>query len=261
MTCYYHIIASKTRLFMLYAVSAFFNNFLPTSFGGDVYKFFYLNAQYPKLNKEILSTIVLERGIGFLSLLAVNISFIIPFIKTVLLHPVFISLEVAIVCLALFLVIALIFSRKVIHLLKNVKLKFVLLEKFVNFLETSIRCRDRKTLLLSFCYSFLFIFIVAVGFFLLFAAFGRTVNFFYILFSCTASSIISLIPISLNSLGVTEGVLVFLFGVYGVAPELSLAVALLGRVLYILLSSTGGVLYLWMRVHDISSVSATRGLK
>ncbi|MFA6570611.1 MAG: hypothetical protein WCT77_05180, partial [Bacteroidota bacterium] len=69
------------------------------------------------------------------------------------------------------------------------------------------------------------------------------VNFCYILLVSTITQIIGILPISLNSIGVTEGLNVFLFALVGVPLEISFAIALIGRMSLICTSSVGGIFY------------------
>ena len=58
-------------------------------------------------------------------------------------------------------------------------------------------------------------------------------------------SLFSLIPLSLNSLGLTEGAFVLLYGMVGVLPHEALAVALLGRFFRLIFSLPGGAFLLF----------------
>ena len=58
-------------------------------------------------------------------------------------------------------------------------------------------------------------------------------------------SLLSLIPLSLNSIGITEGAFVVLYGTVGVLPSEALAAALLVRFGMIILSLLGGLFLLF----------------
>ena len=59
-------------LVKIYFIGGFYNNFLPSTIGGDGYKFYVLNKNIKNQRKEIFSSIFLERGIGFLMLFIIN---------------------------------------------------------------------------------------------------------------------------------------------------------------------------------------------
>jgi len=70
----YNFKISKLKLYSLYSIGTFFNNFLPTTIGGDVYKFVSLNKHFKEKRKEIISSLILDRGSGFLILFLINIA-------------------------------------------------------------------------------------------------------------------------------------------------------------------------------------------
>ena len=59
--------------------------------------------------------------------------------------------------------------------------------------------------------------------------------------------LLSLVPISLNGIGLAEGVFVAVYGVVGVLPDAALAAALLRRLVDLLNSALGGLLWLMER--------------
>ena len=242
---YYKIIYSKSELFYLYLISGFFNNFLPTSIGGDSYKYLRLTKKYPTLNKEILSSMILERGVGFFALFAMNIILIPCFTDTILNQPIFLGIELLIAAIFLLMIILLCHKNKTIKCLEKINIKIKLFQKFKNFIKTLTSINDKKILINSFCYSIIFIILGAFSAFLLFYALGVQVNILYIILACSITNIFGVLPISLNSIGVTEGLFVLLFGFYGIETEISLAAAIIARALMIAASSSGGFVYLF----------------
>jgi hypothetical protein len=69
----YDIVINKFKLYSVYSIGAFFNNFLPTSIGGDIYRVINIDKRIENRKKEIISSVLLERGFGFLSLFIINI--------------------------------------------------------------------------------------------------------------------------------------------------------------------------------------------
>lgn len=242
---FYKISYSKSKLFYLYLIGGFFNNFLPTSIGGDSYKYLHLTKKYPSQNKEILSSVVLERGIGFFALFAINIILIPFFANTILNQQIFFGIELLIVTIFLSLTILFCHKNKALKRLEKINIKIKLFQKFKNFLKTLININNKKVLIISFCYSIIFIVLSAFSAFLLFYAIGVQVNILYIILACSIINIFSILPISLNSIGITEGLFVLLFGFYGIEKETSLAAALIARILMVIASSSGGFVYLF----------------
>lgn len=238
---------NKLKLYSLYSIGAFLNNFLPTTVGGDIYKFINLNKSFGNNKKEIASSIVLERGSGLFSLFLINI-FLAPFFyKLIISDRRFLFLEAAIFLgfgLILFFIKK---YRLLLKIEKLIKKEIALINKFNKLIISLFSIKDKKTLIYGIFYSFLFSFAITIAMWMLFYAFGIEMSFFYILLINTVVQIFGLIPISLGSIGITEGLIVFLYSLVGVPIEISLAVALISRVCLIITSSLGGIFYFFDR--------------
>ncbi|MDD4188401.1 MAG: lysylphosphatidylglycerol synthase transmembrane domain-containing protein [Bacilli bacterium] len=239
----YGIVISKLKLYSVYLMSSFFNNFLPTTVGGDFYRIISLNKKIPGKKKEIISSIILERGFGFLSLFLINF-LLTPFYYKFLLNKSFLLIQ-ALILIGFTLIIILIFKYNLLIRLKNrlIKKEFAILNKFHNLILSISNIKNKKTLVYGFLNSIVFCLIIAAARYILFLTFNIQVDFFYILLVSSITQIIGILPISLNSIGVTEGLSVFLFSLVGVPVEISLVVALVGRVSLIVTSSLGGLFY------------------
>jgi len=241
------IIVSKKNLARLYLEGSFLGNFLPTSVGGDIYKYAILDKQFPNQKKNVISSMLLERGSGFLILFAVNILLLPFFIKIIFSDSVYASLEMFIL-LGLFFILTLFFFSKYIHILiKKLPFKLPLYDKLYNFLLNIKQTFDRKIVIITSVYSFLFVINILAGQIFYLKAFGVFVNPLYLLFAISIIYIIGVLPISLNSIGITEGLTVFLYGFIGISPEIALAVALSGRVCLLIANLSGGLVLLLNR--------------
>ena len=69
--------------------------------------------------------------------------------------------------------------------------------------------------------------IAGLGFYLLSISLGFGVSYWYILTSVLLGTLVSLIPISINGLGTREAVIIFLFSIVMISPELAMAFSLL----------------------------------
>jgi glycosyltransferase 2 family protein len=240
----YGIVISKMKLYSVYSISSFFNNFLPTSIGGDVYRVVNIGKIIENKKKEIISSVILERGFGFLSLFIINFFVASFFINSILNNRNFLLLE-ALILLAFIGILFLFFYYSLILKIKNIitKKKIPIIDKLHDLMISLVDINSKKTILLGLGYSILFALLVALAMYSVFYAFGLQVDFYYILLVSSITQIVSILPISLNSIGVTESLSVFLFSLIGVPLEISLAVALIGRVSMIITSSFGGLFY------------------
>lgn len=241
----YGLNVSIKEAFNLYWIGSFFNNFLPTSFGGDGYKFFVLNNKFKNKKSKILSSIVLERGFGFFTILLFIVFFGLFFFGKIfsnifLLMTYFISLTIVIIFLIYLLTSPRFFIKK--------KFKSPLLNKIRNFINTLGSFKERGVITKAILWSVLFLSISIFSMFLCFRAFDGKVNFFVLLFLIPLVHFSELIPFTINSLGVKEGLGIYLFSLFEIKPEISLAVFLTSRLLLTLCSLTGGLKYIFTKV-------------
>ncbi len=243
----YGINENVKKTFLLYWVGSFFNNFLPSSVGGDSYKFLALNKSWPKNKAFIGSSIVLERLIG--------ICVIIPF--PLLIGWMFLGSNrnldlvywgyfgAVIIITASGIIVWLLAKRYSHYIISNAKLSII--QKIVFIGESFFSYRDRSGLFFAIIISTGLFFISAFAYQLCFRAFGEQIAFLHVLFILPIISVAGAVPISINGLGIKEGLSVFLFSIFGISLEVALAVALTARVLLIIATSTGGIAYLFVK--------------
>jgi uncharacterized membrane protein YbhN (UPF0104 family) len=70
-------------------------------------------------------------------------------------------------------------------------------------------------------------------------------------------TLISMIPISLNGMGLREYAFMSLFGAIGIAPESCIALGLISSIVIILSALPGGIVYVFMRNrNDLEQLAA-----
>jgi uncharacterized protein (TIRG00374 family) len=116
--------------------------------------------------------------------------------------------------------------------------------KILSVLNELLAFNNLKAILIALLYSHIFILISCASMWLLFDSMGEQVSLHIIFVAIPVIAIFGVIPFSLNSIGISEGVGVYVFSFFGVQPEVALAVLIVGRVLLIAASSTGGIRYL-----------------
>ncbi len=244
---------SSLKLYSLYCISAFFNNFLPSTIGGDSYRFLYLRAKNKDSTKKIASSIVLERATGFISLFLVNLLLVPVFFHEILNNRGLLIIE-AIILGGFLALIGMWIGLQYIRLEETFLKKIPYFSKGIGFIRSLNDVGGREVLVKALLYSMVFAVLTSVARSIVFVAFGRSMSVWYVLFTSTVVQIAGILPISLNSIGVTEGLTVFMYTRVGASPELSLAVALVGRVSQLITSSIGGLFYF---VNDRISDSST----
>lgn len=235
---------STLKLYSIYSISTFFNNFLPSSIGGDVYKVIILDKQFPHKKKLLLSSIVQDRGVGLVSLFIVNLS-LIPFFYPLLQESsAFLFLEITIFALFIFLVIVFSLQKYLEEFLTKIHIhKISFFHKILSIFVALTKFRSSRSFLISISLSVLFTYAIGLAKYLVLIAFDVEVSFWYVTLVTTITQIAGLFPISLNSIGITEGLSVFLYGIIGIPIEISLPIALIGRVSLMVTSSIGGLFY------------------
>ena len=242
---------SLNSLFGIYCIGLFFNMIFPTAVGGDVIKVFYVGKHSNSYAQSFAATF-LDRDIGMLAMLIIACAGLI-------LHPVSVpGVAVAVI----------IWSAFVLFLLGNILLfapgchrwMTLLLQRLhlTKIAEKTNRVSDAfhimgknksillVSLLISFVNQFLAISVVwitAVGL-------DLHIRFSYFLIFVPVITLISMIPISLNGMGLREYAFMSLFSAIGVAPASCIALGLVTSFLLILSSLPGGIVYMFFKTRE-----------
>jgi len=236
---FYGLEIRKFSLLKLYLRGSFYNNFLPSTIGGDAYKLYVLNEKFKNSFNKIASSIILERGFGVVAWLCLAFLGFGFFYDTVLqsslLYALFIMFCILIIALFIFLFLHLFMYTKIITFKEN---RF--LGKIITLIDSLMTIRHQRMLVArAICLSLGFSLLSAVSMWGLFSSLGYGIYFPILIFVSAIINIAGMIPISLNNIGVSESLYVVLFSLFGVPPAVSLLAALLGRVSLMLSSSVG----------------------
>jgi glycosyltransferase 2 family protein len=230
----------------LVLVGQFFNNFLPSSMGGDVVRGYYSAGDKGSV-PAAYGALFAERLIGFAALAAVCAVaiFSVAAAGGDFLPPAFV-VTALVACAGVIVGSGVMFlttgwSDLLLRLLRNrPKLIFLIAElaKAMQFMRQP-NCRVWRVVYLSVVVQ-----IAAILFFLFAArAVGittPTVSFFVVV---PLAVIASMVPISVNGLGLREGAFVGLLQVFGVAASAAGAFAILARLIDFVVAAFGGVVF------------------
>ncbi len=234
------------KLIPLYFVGLFFNNFFPTSIGGDVVRVYHLSKVAEKPTQAVLSVIT-ERLLGsaalgltaiigvFLSLEASK-----PFLRLIF--------TFAFLCLTLLFLSANLYQLE--KFIPNKRLKKM--EKFwENIKEMSLTLKasinNKKLLYYILLLSLAFQITIVLINILIFKAFGFSVSPVYCFLFIPIISALSMLPVSINGLGVREGSYVFFFSKLGLPLAYSLSVSLTFFFTVTLVSLIGGLIFAFQK--------------
>lgn len=226
-------------------VGQFFNNFLPTTFGGDAARA-YDTAAYSKQPAKSLTSLFLDRLIGVLALAVLALVGLLAGLLTrqdVLFYvgPV---LGVFIFCAGIFGVVFTPAAAKLFErLLEKTGLrKAAGMVREISGSMDQIR-RDRKVLLIAFLVSLALQINVVLFYYMTGRALAVRVTMLYFFILVPIALVISTIPFSINGIGLREGIFVFLLNQLAVPAETAIALSLLSFGLLLTQGIFGGVIF------------------
>lgn len=231
------------ELFNYYLVGIYFNNFLPTSMGGDAMRG-YLVARSNGQRMAALTSILAERFTGVLGLLVIALIGIV-------LSPSLLSAEWVIwvsVVLLLGLAIPLLvfkgYFQKVTCALLPARLAGYTQHFWSRFQAYSTDSQVVWTVIwTSLIFQILTILVYSVAS----LAIGIEIPFRNLMAVVPLVTLATLLPLSLNGLGIREGGFVLLLSVFGYSSESALLLSLSVYVLTLILSLIGALLFLVMK--------------
>jgi len=232
-----------------YFIGHFFNNFLPTSIGGDISRVIGV-SKFLDIDKGIIfSSVIIERIIGFIALLLIgNIGIFYLKVGTEDSSIISIfSLLFLIFVLSAFVILISkrsnkFFSSIIDNLLPNWGIK----EKILSFLTSFKDYSSDRVKLINILFLSLF-FRVIEGLFVYFIVLSLNItnlSYIYTLVLNSVVSTIKLIPVSLNGLGLSEMSWVYLTKSASINPESATAISLSVMFISVTMSLIGGIFYL-----------------
>ena len=225
----------------LYLLGFFWNSFLPTGFGGDVVKAVAL-ARDSKQATEAATSVIAERVIGLLGTCLIAI-------VVLLFYPRIISFEWFLLTIAIcagiilggwFLRLDLLeWTDQHIPFLRRI----VRHEKVIS-LHEAIRAYDMRTIALTTLISVPFTFLFIITNYLIGLSLGVFIAPRYYAIFTPVVSVVNLLPLSFNGLGVREYMYNLLFVPVGVSAEKAISMALAFNFMRIITGVIGGLLSL-----------------
>ena len=237
-----------TRLLGIYCIGLFFNLTFPTVVGGDVVKMYYAGKPSKSYAQSFAATF-LDRDAGMMAMMIIACGAILVYPVIVPAVPVgfviwsafaaFVAVNIAI--------FSPYFHRLLTNLLK--RFHFSRVEAKVDMISNAFQIMGRhKGILLGALVISLFnqLLVIAVTW-IMAVGLRLQVPAFYFLTFVPVITLISMIPVSLNGMGLREYGFLSLFGAIGVAPASCLALGLLTSIVIVLSSLPGGIVYIFLR--------------
>ena len=241
-----------TTLTLTVLIGFFFNNFLPTSIGGDVFRTYDAAKKANIPIETSASIIIVERFSGIIS--ASTYAIIALFLGFTAIGNRSFIIPVIIFFIICIIIAFLILNPSILRLNKLInKIKFLkkVKEKLANIYFTFLSFKKFKWVLVRvMIYSFLLQFAVILNYFLAAKSLGINLNLTAFIFIVPVVTIIAMVPISIGGIGIRENTLVFIITAMGVGSEQAAICALLIFLMLIFIGIIGGIIYS-IRPHDI----------
>jgi len=234
-----------TTLTLTVLIGFFFNNFLPTSIGGDVFRTYDAAKKANIPIETSASIIIVERFSGIISastyaIIALFLGFTAIGNRSFII-PVIIFFIICIIIAFFILNPSMLRLNKLINRIKFLK---KVKEKLANIYFTFLSFKKFKWVLVRvLIYSFLLQFAVILNYFLAAKSLGINLNLTAFIFIVPVVTIIAMVPISIGGIGIRENTLVFIMTAIGVGSEQAALCALLIFLMLIFIGIIGGIIY------------------
>ncbi|NEO42230.1 MAG: flippase-like domain-containing protein [Moorea sp. SIOASIH] len=240
--------ATIPYLYKSYMVSIFFSNFLPSTIGGDAVRAY--DAWRLGTSKSVaLATVFLDRFLGLLGLMLFGLGALFFSQKLIAQLPL-LHLWVMLGTAVIMLVVSMIFipSQKISSVISKIKLPFWhhIKNKVLNIIKAFLAFGNRKHALAMSMGLSLMVQISVIGHYYLIAkALDLPVPLLSFFVIIPLVSLIMVLPVSINAIGLRENAFVFFFGAYDYnlgRPE-AIAFAWLAYGIVIIQGLLGGIVY------------------
>jgi glycosyltransferase 2 family protein len=241
-------VLSLSNLFGIYCIGLFFNLTFPTVVGGDVVKMYYAGKPSRSYAQSFAATF-LDRDAGMFAMMIIACI-------AMLVHPVAVPgvpVSLIIWCaFALFVFgnIALFtpfLHRQLTDLLHKLHLSRIAAKVDAISNAFQIMGQHRAVLLASLLISLVNQLLVIAVTWIMALGLREDVSALYYLVFVPVITLISMIPVSLNGMGLREYAFMSLFGAIGMRPESCIALGLLSSIVLILSSLPGGIVYIFFK--------------
>ena len=235
---------SLLQSYLFIHIAFFFNNFLPSGLGMDVVRSGYAGGR--KNFEKALGASLMERVLGMIGMMFIGVLAIFS-IKS---EFIYLTIFYIFLIVLIFLLYTLIFSLKLEWIKKKlISIKFLNLGESLRTFYHAIKIygKKKKVIGIGIVYSLLVQITIILINFLLSKSLGINLSFISLIAYIPLITIISLIPVTINGLGMRESAYVFLFSYYGIAREQALSLSLLFFATSVIASLVGGFLFIFIR--------------
>ena len=217
--------ATLQYLINLYFIGSFFNNLMPTSIGGDVYKVVKLGKKIDS-NVNAFSATFMERFTGVLVLILISLVSMYNLIGVYVFPIIF--LFILGICLGL-----------LVSKFLGKKFKF-----FTKIYDSLSVYKNSKNIVVTALLSSLVVQLIAIlTQYFVFASLGVSIPLMYAMLVLPFITLAGFFVPSLNGIGVQDALYISMFSFVGIPAEICLSASILYHMFRMFVSLIGGVLY------------------
>lgn len=240
----YRYSLKTSQLFGFYLIGMFFNNFLPTSIGGDIMRIYKLIGVTDDRTSAFASVII-ERLMGIAATLFMSIWALIYISQQF--HDwrlLFAAVVLFLLIMAFFALLLRDWSFRIILKVFEKFTVFKIGQKFSKLFEAIHYFQDHRSVLFQvFLLSFISQFLIVSMNYLVALAFNIQVSFGYLLMVVPISFVITMLP-SINGIGIRDLGFVGLLAQVGVSTAEALTLSFMNLIIPMVLSTAGGILFI-----------------
>lgn len=240
--------ASIPFLFNSYVVSAFFNNLLPSTIGGDAVRA-YDSWRLGQSKSDAVAVVFVDRFLGILVLMFFALVAIL-FSSTITEEAPSLYLWIVIGAVGVVVISWIMFvpSPRLPRLIERLPLPGKIKDKLANIVRAFLAFQGKKRVLaVALFWSAVLQANVVLHYWLISEAMGLGVPWYNFFLIVPLATFVMMIPISINGLGLRETVFAFFFAPFGVANSAAVAFSWIVYGMVVLLGVIGGVVYAMRR--------------
>jgi len=245
-------------LYGSYLVGYFFNNFLPTSIGGDVYRIYDTSKLKHSSGMKAASIVLMERTTGILSsIIYLFFALAIGFVKAsnveLKIGKWDVSNHLLIILIVVFFIIAILITLimlfpdvfRINRLFRKLKFLHKWESKLKQVYDTFKSFRKFKIILLvTIVLSLILQFAFTLNYSFVGMGFGITkLSILSYIFIVQLCGLLTMIPISIGGIGVREGIFVVLVGALGGQKNIAAIVSIAILIMILIPGVVGGIIY------------------
>ena len=225
-----------------YIVGAFFNNLLPSTIGGDVYRA-YDSYRLGQSKSNALAVVFVDRFLGLLALMVFALLALLSSNQLTENIP-YLLLWVVLGTAGMLTFVWLIFMppKWLPRFVANLNIPFG--NKIKSIIQAFLDFEGQRTVLLkAFVLSAMLQANVILHYYLISQALNLSIPFFSFFLIIPLATVITMLPISVNGIGVRENVFIFFFAAFAVTKPEAVAFSWLAYGVVVLQGVLGGLIY------------------